>query len=123
MTGAPFITSNTTAPADDEARVTLRDYVGLPIIVQATDEEFTLTTSEGESTALPVRFLSVENDADGWQDTLCFWKVVRDQLSDGKAHLGVIRMAEGKRYYRLEDATPEQVAAATKAWEANSLPF
>ena len=123
MTDAPFVTTHTTDADREQVRTT--DYHGIPILIQATGDEITMTTSRGEeATALPVRILAVQ-DGEGWVETLVFWTVVRDQLSDGKVHLGNIAKPEGKRYYRLNDvADPAVEAAAREAWaKHDAAPF
>ena len=110
--------------SDSDAMVRTSDYLDTPIIIQATEDEFGLTTSAGEeATALPVRILVVSEGSE-WVETLVFWKVVRDQLKDKEPHLGVISKPAGKRYYLLHDVEDEKVEAqAERMLQASDLPF
>lgn len=70
------------------------DYEGETIIVETTGPVKTISTVRGDAPALPVRVLSVDNDADGWVSDLLVWgKVVQTQLADNPTMVGTLRKA------------------------------
>lgn len=118
-TDDPFGSADNKAP-----QVSLKDYSGVLIILQPTEDPITVDTQYGEAEATPCRLLNVENDADGWVDLLVFQKGVQAQLraNDGKPVPGVLSREKtakpGKSpAYVLEVPNAAQSKAARAAWD------
>lgn len=121
---APFGTKD--KDRDDQERVRVQDHAGSLVILERTGVPIELATEYGDAVATPARLLNVDNDADGWLETLVFPSVIQDQISD-EPRLGRVEKVTGKKrpYWHLADATEDDIKKGMAAWAKHddSAPF
>lgn len=120
-------TFRTTPTADaTPTRSRVQDHEGSLVLLQRTGPPVTLATVHGEASATPARLLIVDDDVDGWMESLVFPVMLQAAIKDDSPVLGVVGRGDARpgksAPWVLHDPTPEQVEKAEKVWAANEEP-